>query len=583
MSNINTLNSVEIETVVSLVEAKYTELVTTIATDRLLELLPTTGSKLTNKAEYTLILTSLRDSMSDYSKVVSFTTKLIVASAIREVPRTVLISQVAETLTGRKASNRFRIASAIVRLLELSGAFTTYQKTNTHGFSESVITLGYTLSTMTQDELSTKIRNLPTDLPVAATKRTAGHSKKVTAENSHMLPITQKLNDVAYTLDARVWNKFKYELATYRFSDTKTQEAMIKAGDELLGKTFYFGHRFGPDNGRIYVDGDLFTLHGGALNYAFKFANTEVCTTAGLNALSTKVEELHSQDTLAFKEQVELYSLGMDLIDAEAGLPVGTILHIDAKLSGLQHQSIALRDATGAHFCGLLDDMSDGYNHIRSNLSNASTLTRDIVKKAFNPYQYGAGSAATVAPVIKAGASLDFKEWELAYKKAFPKAYDLRSFLLSIAKNYKSETYSFTSPSGYNCTLTGLGTVDTAIDTCYGRLEYSRQEVDADFMGVKIVAAFSHMLDASALHSVVLGADFDMHVIHDSFGSHPNNTASVHALYIESLQNHLCTNVLENFTSDILSSVSDIGLVQANVARLMSNTLRPSYIVGGLF
>ena len=536
----------------------------------------------TLSAEEALLLESISLNYGSYRQVVSFATKLILTAGVKELPLTVLISQVAETMCkAYKPSTRFRISAIIIKSIEEIGMFTIFNKINKHGFSERIVNLSISLTSQSQSDLKSKLRNLPTEAPQKATKSMAGHSKKIKADNSHMLGLTQKLNDVGYTLDKRVWELYGARLAAYRFSDMATQQAMLEEGDKLLGKTFYFGHRFGPDNGRIYCDGDLFTLHGGALNYAYKFADKRILTKQGLEVLRAKVNELHAAEKLSFKEEVEMYSLTLDLLDAEKGLPVGTILHIDAKLSGLQHQSIALRDADGAYYCGLLADMSDGYTHIRNNLSNSEKLTRDMVKKGFNPYQYGAGMQATLNPVRELGGDLDYKEWEAAYKKAFPAAFELRQMLLSISKHYKEETYSYTTPSGFKAVLTALDTVETAITCVYGKLTYARKEIDKEFMGVKLVAAFSHMLDASVLHYVLAKSNFDLHLVHDSFGAHPNDVAKVEALYVQAMQENLASNILEDFLSDILSVNG--ALVTANASRLIRNTLTPSMVVGGLY
>lgn len=584
MSSITTntiINETELSLIADLAMTRYNELLT-VNFDKLLAAV--THDHKENLAETKLILETLTNNTGDFQKRVRLAVTKIMISTIKELPRTVLISQIAENMHGMASTSRFRVAAVIIKLLELSGLCSFYSKINSHGFNESITILTYKLTQITLDELAFKTRNLPKNTIPSATVKYAGHFKKETTGNDHMLSLLTKLNSVGYTLDSRVWNKFKYQLAAYRFDDMKTQEAMITEGDKLIGTTFYFNHRFGIDNGRIYCDGDLFTLQGGALNYAYKFADKRMLTAKGMKALHDKVDELMAEESLSFKEQVELYSLSMDLIDAQNGLPVGTIIHIDAKLSGLQHQSIATRDAKGAHYCGLLTDLSDGYSHLKSKLSNGSSLTRQMVKDAFNPYQYGAGKDSTIAPVLEAGAKLDYVEWEKAYQAAFPKAYELRAFLLSMCKSYKSDTYSYTTPSGFNAVITGLGTVETAITTVYGKLHYSRQEISQDFMGVKLVAAFSHMLDSSALHYIVGKAAFDMHVIHDSFGSHPNDVDRVHALYVEAMQEHLCSNVLENFISDIVASVgSDTGIVRVNVNRLIANTLTPSMIVGGLY
>lgn len=579
MKTVNT-NSINVANeVAELICLKYNQLLDN-TDEYLICLLESKEGKLDNRKEYELIVGSLKEDRIVYAKLVQYVAKHIVMSSVKQLPLGVLLNMTAEKLVGRAPANRMRIASAIVHLLGNSEAFTVYKIINKEGHEERIVMNNYTINEATKQELLTRQYHSTNNQIVEATAKSAGHHKKQTADNFHMLPILQKLNSVAYTIDSRVWDRFKYELAAYRFEDMATQTAMVAKGDSLIGETFYFGHRFGIDNGRIYVDGDLITLHGGALNYVFKFADKRLLTARGLEVLRAKVAELEADiDKLSFKERVEFYSLSLDLIDGEQGKPVGTILHIDAKLSGLQHQCIATRNKSEALYCGLLSELSDGYGHIRNILSNKDALTRDMVKKAYNPYQYGAGEVATVRRVLEAGGKLDFKEWETAYKKAFPNAYNLRSFLLNVAKNYNSDTFTYTTPSGFNAVITALGTEVHYVNTCYGKIKYERKEIDAKHMGVKLLAAFSHMQDASSLHYVVDNADFDMHVIHDSFGSHPNDTDRVEELYINSLQNHLVRPILRDFIANIVGKE----LAEVNVGRLMSNTLQPADIVGGLY
>lgn len=576
MKTVNTTNNTELQVVVDLLVSRVVELLAA-PTDRVVEVIHHDNES--NKAQTAAVIDMLKS--SDSTKVFTFIAKHIIMSAVKEVPRTVLITQIAELYhSSMSPTTRFRMAQVLVKLFELTDAFTSMKKMNVHCHQEYVVVLKQKLTKATIEELQTSVWKLPKSVPTHTSSK-AGHFKKISADNSHMMDITMKLDNVAYTLDERVWNKFKYDLAAYRFTDMPVQHAFITNGDHLVGKTFYFTHRFGDDNGRIYCDGDLFTLQGGALNYVYKFADKRVLTAEGMKALRTHVDELHHKASLSFKESVELYSLTLDLIDAEAGLPVGTILHKDAKLSGLQHQAIATRSIHLAKFCGMIEDYSDGYTHIRSSLSNSDQLSRDMVKKAFNPYQYGAGSSATITPVLEAGGHIDYKEWEAAYAKAFPEAFNLRSFLLLLSKQYASDTFTFTSPSGFNCTVTALGTVDTAISGVYGKLQYIRKEIDKEHMGVKLVAAFSHMQDAAVLHSVVRKSKYDMHVVHDSFGAHPNDIADVLSNYVWALREHLAMPILKQFVQEVLKS--DEAFAVANVSKYISNTLTPSDIVGGLF
>lgn len=556
-------------------------------TEDIIEVLYPKG-KAQNAKEYRLLFNEYKHNQATYAPLVKYFVSCIFNASFKELPLTTLISMGAETLLTHKPSTRLRISSMLIRLLEASGAFFITTKINHEGFSERVIKPKVQLTQQAIDYLSIRQRNLPkTESTEEMKVKYSGHRKKQHDNNDHMAYLTNKLNKVGYRISHRVWERFKVQLAQYRFTDKHTQLAMIHSGDSLLDKTIHFTHRFGSDNGRIHCDGDLFTLHGGALNYIYKFEDKRMLNADGLERLEDRIYELEAESTLKFKEQVELYSLQCDLLDHLQGKPVGCILHQDAKLSGLQHQATALRCKDSALYCGMLNELEDGYEHIKNSLSNRAKLSRDMVKDAYNPYQYGAGAETTIKAVEEAGGSLDFKEWNEAYQTAFPSAFRLREFLLMLSKEYKSETYKFTSPSGFNCVITALGNEDTIIVTNYGKIEYSRQEVETKHMGVKLVAGFSHMLDASSLHDVVANANYDVHVIHDSFGSHPNDSAHVEASYIDSLRSHLASPILKTFVTEVVTNRTNSTLAaslwEADVSSLMENTLTPSDIVKGLY
>ena len=478
---------------------------------------------------------------------------------------------------------RFRLAAVLLRMLENSGLFNVVKELNKKSNLVKVARFAHNISEVGFLDLAKKLRKPPaTSFPVKASSKLVGSQLKYCVENPQMLDVTGKLNNIGYTSSAKVWNKYKETLAQRKFGHPdaeSTRQAFIEMGDSLLGKTFYFGHKFGPDNGRIYCDGDLMTLQSGALNFIYKFADKRMLTSRGLKALEQRVQELRDVAEPKLKEEMELYSLELDLQDAKDGKPVGTILYIDAKLSGLQHQAIATRSKELAGYCGLLapELCADGYLHIKDKMANRADLTRDLVKSAYNPYQYGAGKAKTLEPVEKAKATLDFEEWEKAYSAAFPEAFALRTYLLEVATNFKAESHEFTSPSGFKCVLTAIGTETDTIATCYGKMEFARSEIDKDHMSVRVVAAFSHMLDASVLHTVVRAMECDISVIHDSFGTHPNHTYKVEEAYVTALLSHLEQPVLQNYVSSIT------GTKNANVSRLMANTLKSEDIVGGLF
>ena len=67
-----------------------------------------------------------------------------------------------------------------------------------------------------------------------------------------------------------------------------------------------------------------------------------------------------------------------------------------------------------------------------------------------------------------------------------------------------------------------------------------------------ISANFTHSLDASHLAMTVLGCEFPMCTIHDSFGCHPSNVDGMRVVLAEKLRDLYKGNVLQDFRDDVV-------------------------------
>jgi len=308
-----------------------------------------------------------------------------------------------------------------------------------------------------------------------------------------------------------------------------------------------------------------------------QFHDKRVCTPAGLQHLQDRHDELSNTEPRNKKEEAEFFIVKRDLELAKQGKPVGTILHYDAKLSGLQMQALAIRSKNAAKYCGLITNWSDGYKHLGEAMPG-SLLTRSQTKEGYNPYQYGAGEKATIKPIEAMGGKVDWKEWQEGYKTAFPSAYALRKFLSEVNKLMKgTSVFKYRTPNGFDAHITAIMTKSDTINTVLGKLEYNHKEIDADAMGVKIIAAFSHMLDATLLQRVVYNSNYDIDVVHDSFGCHPNDVDHMRQSYLNASREILTEPVLVNFVKDICPEAINY------MGGIIANTLRPADIICGIY
>ena len=242
----------------------------------------------------------------------------------------------------------------------------------------------------------------------------------------------------------------------------KLEQAYHAMGDSI----YHFPASFGPDNGRIPLQGYLISAQQGGRNWATQFATERMLDEVGLRHLQAKLSSYAGEDMSKAPAKKSLeYINYLDAIDKHnKGLPVGNMLGLDGMLMGMQTHALMLRDKIQYNYCVL--------DNGRKHMAKALGLTEKEVKGGISPYSYGAGKKTTIEGIIKASTrdlsgvfTADFwAKWEAEFQKYFPATYRLRQFVKAYTKATKlGHRVDYTTWFGFNATITPLETITTVI------------------------------------------------------------------------------------------------------------------------
>ena len=397
--------------------------------------------------------------------------------------------------------------------------------------------------------------------------------------------VVARLQAVPFKLNKRMTKDYLTILKS-TFKDIGEQIKLEQAYHTMGDSIYHFPASFGPDNGRIPLQGYLISGQQGGRNWATQFANERHLDEAGLRHLQAKIDSYAGKDMLKAPAKKSLeYINYLDAMDKHSkGLPVGNMLGLDGMLMGMQTHALMLRDKIQYTYCVL----DDGRNH----MAMALGLTKEEVKGGISPYSYGAGQKTTIKGIIEASTrdlssvfTADFwARWESEFQKYFPATYRLRQFVKAYTKATKLEhRVDYTTWFGFNATITPLETITTVHHTVLGKREYTREAVKAGEYGSKLVAAIGHELDSSILSKLILMADYDIKPVHDEYCVHPNDgdklvrdfTIVAKQLVAEGPEHlHAVINQMFEPYVDIYGPIS--------VKELISNTLTTDDVVCGI-
>jgi len=300
--------------------------------------------KVVARKEHMLLANYLLENDRLYTNLVTAGIKFCLMSQVRHLPQTVAISQLAGTIRSMEPKTRFRLAAMVFNMMRKAGVYKTIEHITADGYSEHMITVR-DLPKYIVDSLGSKVIKGPQDhLPkewsssvkggFAGTKRySGGHLKKHPVQADNTYEVLNKLQDVAYVINSVVASKFQdYMLES--LDGISEQAKYLNEVEKHEGKTLYFAHNFGPDNGRVYCEGSYLGLQTGIRKFLFEYANKGLYDEIGRAFVVDAIKDLESKSVLKPKDIVQLYIYKRDLSLSDVGIPVGTIFRKDSKLSG---------------------------------------------------------------------------------------------------------------------------------------------------------------------------------------------------------------------------------------------------------
>ncbi len=544
------------------------------------DILADKNNKIVARKEHTAILGWVLEDKSNryFTQMI----KLVIASeATKHMPLATVMAQFAVSIK-MDSKLGFRVGGVVLNLLKQAGLMTEYLRTTENGFQERVIKLPsiWAINEETMKELLLKVSPgakpfKPKDWIVKpdGTLQVGGYSTTKAVMGSRLnekIVQEQALYDVLnheqstqYAVDWDVYNKFRHHFQdSFPAEQSWTEIVKLDAELDILGdKPAYFARCFGA-NGRVYILGYRTHREGGIRNEIFNFFNKKLWNKSEYYIVHQQIADL--KGCTSAKEEIQLYVLQRDLALQQAGIPTGTIVRRDAKMSGVQVAgAVAMRSKKDGYHCGLLSTYEDGRLVIASQPKMTGyKFEKPQAKAAAMTWMYLSGGDAMINKVKEdTGMVIDCegkqfkKDWDEAAEEVFPGQLRLMKEMMGILYYKKSNThFRWTSSSGFKVSLAAIGTVATTIDTVMGKHEFSREEIDPEFMGVRLGAAFGHSEDAAVRHEMVKAAKFygkDIDVVHDQFGVELNYSASNDQEYVNRLRYNLSQPILHNFMQDV--------------------------------
>lgn len=437
----------------------------------------------------------------------------------------------------------------------------------------------------------------------------------ITTQSLSACQAINALQDVAYDVRSNLTEDILCQYATQDKWFNEKGQFMQGEWDKLMadiklaqqGK-FYFAVAC-DDRGRMYELSSYIKYQGDKFQKSMlEFNKKEYCTDEGLTYLAIAVSnELYSDkvefnDAVEFIESKELeeltalakgnpiaQTLVADYIDAQNGLPIGTITHWDATNSGLQVYALLGADKQTASLCNVFDTgiIADAYKALADALNIAtSTLSfnRNNVKNSFMVFLYGSMAKNILHSIedkkngVVAGIAEFFpSDWSdemmwTTFTEAMETIAPAAISLMNVIYSYNIEgvsKFKWTMPDGFKVETTSVVSYsgkdsDDKNKQVRGWFLDLNGKTHEGTASVKIeeYAKFSRALAPNVVHSIdgFLGREvirrlqamgIQVSFIHDSFGVHPNNASTLHQVVREVAAYILELNLLEDILSQL--------------------------------
>lgn len=267
----------------------------------------------------------------------------------------------------------------------------------------------------------------------------------------------------------------------------------------------------------------------------------------------------HADEPLLYRKALIAYR------DVLAGKPTGHIMHLDSVNSGYQMMAMMSGCKKTAAECGLVDTgvrpdlYTSTVKYMNKELEGDNKIS--LAKKPTNGRLSRAelkDAVMTHAYKSRAVPRRVFNKTQLpvfysVLSDITPGAEAVKDLISEYISEFRTE-YNWISHNSSFVSCRVKDTVDARIEIDeldHGTFTQRYQVNKAKKGDVSLVANITHYMDALVLDEVVIRCPFDITVIHDSYGVHPNNAGELVRIYREVVAEFSRVDMLSDILTDI--------------------------------
>jgi len=350
-----------------------------------------------------------------------------------------------------------------------------------------------------------------------------------------------------------------------------TRESAIELYNN--GNRFFFAHSF-DKRLRVYSKGYQVNLQGTEYDKSIlEFSDKQFISASGLRWLYIATANVFGSDKETFDVRIKwvtdnlanleeftskaeeplLFAKHVRAIrNVESGLRIGIPIHMDATNSGAQLIGSLLAEADTLRDTNVIHNEDrqrmDFYSKVYEAFPDLG-LSRKEIKSAVMPALFG--SEAEPKKIFGEYVEHFWKMLELNY----PAVHWYIKMLPQLWRDDITE-YKFTLPDGYKVYIpvTGFVYEQVTVEVLDGAINLGKEVIGCKSHSKCFLANIIHSIDAYVLRNIVKKCEvygIAITVIHDSFGTHPNDMENVAQWYREELSKIIEANLLPKLLEEI--------------------------------
>ena len=264
-------------------------------------------------------------------------------------------------------------------------------------------------------------------------------------------------------------------------------------------------------------------------------------------------------------------------------------VRMDCSNNGMQLLHLLLRDTTHANHCNLIPDQAPGdmYQYMadlvyerlkekaKENYIAAEWLkygvTRKLAKLAIMNKPYGQTFYHVLSAFIghigdnhpfEEGEQIDginflAEQFNIVAREELVEVARIQDFLKRCVSAVGNKPLQWSTPFGFKITQAHTKSKRMAVRTIIGEYEINidykndSDEINPREQKKSITANFIHGLDASIVHQLAYGMEYDMGFVHDCFISHASNARKVHQDVRKTYKDFFSVDLLAEFRCEL--------------------------------